>query len=77
MTWVERLADKPTSQELLGTLWKHIVEFSTKLFDDLVSYTEMEPQTMIGSMDPEPCLACWRKLVRRYTFVLASSQKDS
>ena len=66
LTWVERLAEKPTPEQLLGTQWKHIVEFNTKLFDVLVSYAELEPQTMIENMDPEQGLACRRKLVRRY-----------
>ena len=66
LTWVETLAEKPTREDLLGTQWKHIVEFNTKLYDVVVSYTELEPQTMIENMDPEQDLACWRKLVRHY-----------
>ena len=66
MTWFERLDEKPTLEQLLGTQWKHIVEFNTKLFDVLVWYTELEPQTVIENMVPEQGLACWRKLVRHY-----------
>ena len=44
-------------QDLLGTQCKHIVGFDTKLYDVLVSYTELEPQTMIENMDPEQGLA--------------------
>ena len=58
LTWVERLADNPSPQDLLGTQWKHIVEFNTKLFDVLVLYTELEPQTMTENTDPEQGIAC-------------------
>ena len=53
-------------QQLLGTQWKHIVDFNTKSYDVLVSYTELELQTMIENMGPEQGPACWRKLVRHY-----------
>ena len=45
MTRVDEFDEKPTPEQLLGTQWKHIVEFNTKLYDVLVSYTELESQT--------------------------------
>ena len=58
LTWFERLDEKPAPEQLLNTQRKHIVDFNTKLFDVLVSYTEFEPRTMIENMDPEQGLAC-------------------
>ena len=45
LLWVERLDDKLTPLKLLGTQWKHIVDFNAKFYEVLVSYTELQPQT--------------------------------
>ena len=66
LTWVERLVEKPTREDLLGTQWEHIFEFNTKLYDALVSYTELEPQTIMENIDPGQGLASWRRPVRQY-----------
>ena len=64
LTWVERMEEKPTQEDMRNTQWKHIVEFNTRLYDMLISYTELEPQGIIENMDPDEGLACWRKLVQ-------------